>query len=189
MERWYGVLPGTWSVCCPCCACSVHPEPSERTAGPSSCGVPLTESWSSASPHPDCTPEDGPQFQRESVIKTIRAEDGGGGSSYQGVEGGHREDSQASQHALGGPAGHSEEALGVWELAALQAGQIAPQPEQVQVQFLQVLLPLLDLNTTTGWYTVHGHYITEAVPGPQTHSDTDWTTGANVRANLILYSV
>lgn len=63
------------------------------------------------------------------------------------MEGGHGEDSQASQHALRGPAGHSEEALGVWELAALQAGQVTPQPEQIQIQFLQVLLPLLDLNT------------------------------------------
>lgn len=63
------------------------------------------------------------------------------------MEGGHREDSQTSQHALGGPAGHGEEALGVWELAALQAGQITPQPEQIQVQLLQVLLPLLDLVT------------------------------------------
>lgn len=63
------------------------------------------------------------------------------------MEGGHGEDSQASQHALGGPAGHSEEALWVWELAALQAGQVAPEPEQIQVQFLQILLPLLDLST------------------------------------------
>ncbi len=70
-----------------------------------------------------------------------------GGSSYQGVERGHGEDSQASQHALGGPTGHSKEALGVWELAALQAGQVTAQPEQIQVQFLQVLLPLLNLNT------------------------------------------
>lgn len=75
--------------------------------------------------------------------------------SYQGVEGGHGEDSQASQHALGGPAGYREEALGVGEFAALQAGLIAAQSEQVQVQFLQVLLPLLDLDTMKGRYTLH----------------------------------
>jgi len=61
------------------------------------------------------------------------------------VEGGHGEDAQTSQHALGGPAGHGEQALGVGELAALQAGQVTPESEQIQVQLLQVLLPLLDL--------------------------------------------
>lgn len=70
-------------------------------------------------------------------------------ASHQSVEGGHGEDSQTSQHALGGPADHGEEALWVGELAALQAGQVTPESEQIQVQFLQVLLPLQDLNTQT----------------------------------------
>lgn len=92
------------------------------------------------------------------------------GQSYQGVEGGHGEDSQASQHALGGPAGYGEEALGVGEFAALQAGLIAAQPEQVQVQFLQVVLPLLDLDTTGGGsHTAHARidqrFVTTHPPG------------------------
>lgn len=61
------------------------------------------------------------------------------------MEGGHREDAQTSQHALGRPAGHGQETLGVGELTTLQAGQVAPEPEQVQVELLQVLVPLLDL--------------------------------------------
>lgn len=65
------------------------------------------------------------------------------------MEGGNREDSQPSQHALRGPAGHGEEALRVGEFAALQTGQVAAQSKQIQVQFLQVLLPLLDLHTHT----------------------------------------
>lgn len=64
------------------------------------------------------------------------------------MEGRHREDSQTSQCAFGGPAGHSKKALGVGKFAALQAGLVATQPKQIQIQFLQVLLPLLDLNTT-----------------------------------------
>lgn len=146
-----GVLPGTWSVGRPRCVCSVHPEPSERTAGPASCGVLPTESDTDAStsPRPDCTPEERREVRRE-IHRSVRGRRSRlhRGCSYQSVEGGHGEDSQASQHALGGPAGHGEETLGVRELAALQAGQVAPQPEQVQVEFLQVLLPLLDLNTT-----------------------------------------
>lgn len=70
---------------------------------------------------------------------------GGGGGSHQGVEGGDGEDPQTSQHALGGPAGGGQQALGVGELAALQAGLVTAQLEELQVELLQVLLPLLDL--------------------------------------------
>lgn len=66
------------------------------------------------------------------------------------MERGHGEDPKASQRGLGVSAGRSQETFWVGELAALQTGQITPQPEQVQVQFLQVLLPLLDLDTATG---------------------------------------
>ena len=68
--------------------------------------------------------------------------------SYQSVEGGGREDPQASQGALGGLAGGGQQALGVGQLTALQAGLVAAQPEHLHVQLLQVLVPLLDLNTT-----------------------------------------
>lgn len=61
------------------------------------------------------------------------------------MEGGHREDAQASQGSLGGPAGCSQQALGVRQFAALQAGQVTAHPEQVHVKLLQVLLPLLNL--------------------------------------------
>lgn len=72
-----GVLPGTWSVGRPRCVCSVHPEPSERTAGPASCGVLPTESDTDAStsPRPDCTPEERREVRRE--IHRSQSEDGG----------------------------------------------------------------------------------------------------------------
>lgn len=63
MERWYSVLPGTWSLCWPCCVSSVCPEPSGRKTDPSSCWVLLTESGSSASSRLDCTPEDRPKVR------------------------------------------------------------------------------------------------------------------------------
>ena len=66
-------------------------------------------------------------------------------ASHQCVEGGHGEDAQASQRGLAGPAGRGQQALGVGQLAALQAGQVAAHAEKVHVETLQVLLPLLDL--------------------------------------------
>lgn len=54
------VLPQIHSVCRPCYVCSVHSEPSEKTAAPSSCCFLLTESddgLASTSPHLDCTPD------------------------------------------------------------------------------------------------------------------------------------
>lgn len=71
-------------------------------------------------------------------------------ASYQSVEGGGGEDSQSSQWGFGGATGHGQEALWVGQLGALQAGLVTPEPEQVQVQLLQVLLPLLDLRSITG---------------------------------------
>ena len=65
--------------------------------------------------------------------------------TYQSVERGNWQDAQPAQGQLGGAAGGSKEALGVRQLPALQAGQIAAHPEQIHVKLLQVLLPLLDL--------------------------------------------
>lgn len=89
------------------------------------------------------------------------------------MEGGHREDPQPSQRGLGGPAGHSQEALGVWLLTPLQAGQVTPESEQVQVQFLQVLLPLLDLriNTANIFSVLSSNRADEVLNGPDLPSD------------------
>ena len=67
--------------------------------------------------------------------------------THQGVEGGHGEDPEAAQHRLGWAAGDGQEALGIGELTALQAGQVAAHAEQVHVELLQVLFPLLDLGS------------------------------------------
>lgn len=61
------------------------------------------------------------------------------------MERGNRQDAQPAEGQLGGAAGSSKEALRVWQLPALQAGQVAAHPEEIHVKFLQVLLPLLDL--------------------------------------------
>lgn len=55
------------------------------------------------------------------------------------------QDAQPAKGQLGGAAGGSKEALGVGQLPALEAGQVAARPEQVHVQLFQILLPLLDL--------------------------------------------
>lgn len=65
--------------------------------------------------------------------------------THQSVERGNRQDAQPAQRQLGGATGGSEQALGVRQLPALKAGQIAAHPEEIHVKFLQVLLPLLDL--------------------------------------------
>lgn len=67
------------------------------------------------------------------------------GGTYQSMERGNRQDAQPAQGQLGGATGGGKQALGVWQLPALEAGQIAAHPEQIHVKFLQVLLPLLDL--------------------------------------------
>ena len=61
------------------------------------------------------------------------------------MEGGDREDPQAAQCCFGGAAGGGQEALGIGQLPALQAGQITAHAEEVHVEALQVLLPLLNL--------------------------------------------
>lgn len=64
---------------------------------------------------------------------------------------------QAAERGFGWTAGGGQQALWVWQLAALQAGQVAAHPEQVHVEPLQVLLPLLDLketNTHTKKYSI-----------------------------------
>ena len=63
------------------------------------------------------------------------------------MKGRHREDSQAGEDDLGGPAGGGQEALGIGLLTALQAGQVAAHAEQVHAKLLQVLLPLLNLHS------------------------------------------
>lgn len=68
--------------------------------------------------------------------------------SYQCVKGGDGEHPQAPQGGFGRAAGDGQQALWVGQLAALQAGQVAAHPEQVHVEPLQVLLPLLDLKET-----------------------------------------
>lgn len=65
--------------------------------------------------------------------------------THQGVERGDGQDAQPAQGQLGGAAGGSQQALGVGQLPALQAGQVAAHPEQIHVEPLQVLLPLLNL--------------------------------------------
>lgn len=65
--------------------------------------------------------------------------------TYQSMERGDWQDAQPAKGQLGGAAGSRQETLRVWQLPALQAGQIAAHPEQVHVKFLQVLFPLLDL--------------------------------------------
>lgn len=86
------------------------------------------------------------------------------------MKGGDREDPQASQSGLRGASCHGQETLGVGELTALQAGQVTAHPEQVHVELLQVLLPLLDLgrNRQTdrqGHITVHRVRVTLKVTG------------------------
>lgn len=66
---------------------------------------------------------------------------------YQCVKGRDGENPQAPQACFGRAAGDGQQALWVGQLAALQAGQVAAHPEQVHVEPLQVLLPLLDLKT------------------------------------------
>ena len=66
--------------------------------------------------------------------------------SYQGVEGGHGEDAQAAHGQFGGAGGEGQQAFGVGKLAALQAGQVTAEAEQVHVELLQVLFPQEDLH-------------------------------------------
>lgn len=61
------------------------------------------------------------------------------------MEGGHGEDSEAAQSCFGGAAGGGQEALGIGQLSALQAGQVTAHAEEVHVEALQILLPLLNL--------------------------------------------
>lgn len=61
------------------------------------------------------------------------------------MERGDGQDAQPAQGQLGGAAGGGQQALGVGQLPALQAGQVAAHPEQIHVEPLQVLLPLLNL--------------------------------------------
>lgn len=61
------------------------------------------------------------------------------------MEGGDRENPEASQGGFGGPAGDGQQALWVWQLSTLKTGEVAAHPEQVHVEPLQVLLPLLNL--------------------------------------------
>lgn len=65
------------------------------------------------------------------------------------MKGRHGEEAKATQSHLGGPAGHGQETLWIGQLTALQAGQVAAHTEQVHVELLQVLFPLLDLWTHT----------------------------------------
>ena len=80
-----------------------------------------------------------------SAVLPLHAAEQPSSETHQSVEGGNWQDAQPAQGQLGGAAGSSKEALGVRQLPALQAGQIAAHPEQIHVKFLQVLLPLLDL--------------------------------------------
>lgn len=66
--------------------------------------------------------------------------------SYQGVEGGDREDAQAAHGQFGGARSERQQPLGIGQLASLQAGEVAAEPEQIHVEPLQVLLPQEDLN-------------------------------------------
>lgn len=65
--------------------------------------------------------------------------------SYQCMKRRDGENPQAPQGCFGWPAGDGQQALWVGQLAALQAGKVAAHPEQIHVEPLQVLLPLLDL--------------------------------------------
>lgn len=72
------------------------------------------------------------------------------------MKGGDGENPQASQGGFGGAAGDGEQALRVGQLSALQTCEVAAHPEQIQVESLQVLLPLLDLREKErrAWYKI-----------------------------------
>lgn len=63
------------------------------------------------------------------------------------MEGRHGEYSQSAHCQLGGARGEGQEAFGVGQLSSLQAGQVAPESEQIHVKVLQVLLPQKDLQS------------------------------------------
>lgn len=63
----------------------------------------------------------------------------------QRMERGDGEDSQTAKSSFRGTACGGQEALGVGQLSSLQAGQVAAHTEQIDVEPLQVLIPLLDL--------------------------------------------
>ena len=68
--------------------------------------------------------------------------------SYQCVEGGDGEDPQAPHGEFCGAWGESQQALGIGQLAPLQAGKVTAEPEQIHMEPLQVLFPQEDLNKT-----------------------------------------
>ena len=61
------------------------------------------------------------------------------------MEGRDGEYTQPAHRQLGGARGKGQEAFGVGQLTPLQAGQVAPEAEQIHVKLLQVLLPQEDL--------------------------------------------
>lgn len=71
---------------------------------------------------------------------------------HQCVERGDRENPKASQGGFGGSAGDGQQTFWVWQLSTLKAGEVAAHPEQVHVEPLQVLLPLLNLQEDREYY-------------------------------------
>lgn len=63
------------------------------------------------------------------------------------MEGRDREYTQSAHCQLGGARGEGQESFGVGKLSSLQAGQVAPEAEQIHVKLLQVLLPQEDLQS------------------------------------------
>lgn len=72
------------------------------------------------------------------------------------MKGGDGENPQASQGGFGGAAGNGEQALWIGQLSALQTCEVAAHPKEIQVESLQVLLPLLDLREKERrtWYKI-----------------------------------
>lgn len=94
---------------------------------------------------------------------------------YQRVEGRDGEDAQAAHGQLGRARGEGQQALGIGQLAALQAGQVTAEAEQVHVELLQVLLPQEDLPDDTE---------KRVEPPRLALSQAYWASGATAHARL-----
>lgn len=94
---------------------------------------------------------------------------------YQRVEGRDGEDAQAAHGQLGRARGEGQQALGIGQLAALQAGQVTAEAEQVHVELLQVLLPQEDLPDDTE---------KRVEPPRLALSQAHWASGATAHARL-----
>lgn len=61
------------------------------------------------------------------------------------MERGHRENPKASQSGLGWTAGDGKQALRIGQFSPLKTSKVTAHSEEVNVESLQVLLPLLNL--------------------------------------------